>query len=80
LVAQKFLPLRNAYLFAGTHALLFVFPRSSWLNAGSLTDTSHADFILPPARLRDVVRGLHPHERVHLYAKGFLNTQGHVAR
>lgn len=36
------------------------------------------DLLLPLARLGDVVGSLHPHERVHLHAKGFLNAEGHV--
>jgi hypothetical protein len=36
------------------------------------------DLLLSPARLGNVVGSLHPHERVHLHAKGFLNAEGHV--
>jgi hypothetical protein len=36
------------------------------------------DLLLPLAGLGDVVGGLHPHERVHLHSKGFLNTERHI--
>jgi hypothetical protein len=29
--------------------------------------------------LGDVVGSLHPHERVHLHTKGFLNAERHIA-
>lgn len=38
------------------------------------------DLLLTLAGLGDVVRRLHPHERVHLYSKSFLNTKRHIAR
>ena len=36
------------------------------------------DLLLTLAGLGDVVRGLHPHERVHLHSKGFLNAERHI--
>ena len=33
----------------------------------------HTDFLFALAGLRDVVGGLHPHQRVHLHAKSFLD-------
>src|SRR5271165_6251555 len=54
--------------------------RGSRLKLGWVVKPLHADLLLAFARLGDVVGGLHPHERVHLYAEGLLNTQRHVAR
>jgi hypothetical protein len=54
---------------------------SWWVEPLTITkvvNPSHMDLLLPPARLGDVVGSLHPHERVHLHAKGFLNAEGHV--
>jgi len=36
------------------------------------------DLLLTLTGLGDVVGGLHPHERVHLHSKGFLNAERHV--
>jgi hypothetical protein len=47
---------------------------------GWLLNSSHMDLLLPLAGLGDVIRGLHPHECVHLHSKRFLNAQGHIAR
>jgi hypothetical protein len=41
-------------------------------------DALHADLPFALASPRDVIGGLHPHERVHLHAKGLFNTQGHI--
>jgi hypothetical protein len=36
------------------------------------------NFLLSLARLRNVVGGLHPHQRVHLHPECFLDTQRHL--
>jgi len=41
-------------------------------------NTPHMDLLLALAGLGDVVGGLHPHERVHLHSKGFLNAERHI--
>ncbi len=43
-------------------------------------NTSHMNLLLALAGLGDVVRRLHPHQRVHLHAEGFLDAQRHVPR
>ena len=40
---------------------------------GWRVNTPHTDFLFAFARLRDVVGGLHSHQRVHLHAKSFLD-------
>ena len=50
-----------------------------WANLGRGVEPRHVDFPLALAGLRDVVGGLHPHERVHLHAERFLDSQRHVA-
>lgn len=42
-------------------------------------DTAHMNFLLVLAGARDVVRRLHPHERVHLHAESLLDAQRHNA-
>ena len=42
-------------------------------NLGGGVKAPHVDFPLAFARLRDVVVGLHPHERVHLHGESFLD-------
>ena len=41
-------------------------------------NSPHMDLLLTLAGLGDIVGGLHPHERVHLHSKGFLNAERHV--
>ncbi len=48
---------------------------SSRVNGGYLVNPPHMDLLLTLAGLGDVVGGLHPHERVHLHSKGFLNAE-----
>src|ERR1700690_1749822 len=50
----------------------------SRVNRGNLVNPSHMNLLLTLAGLGDVVRGLHPHERVHLHPKGFLNAERHI--
>ena len=40
---------------------------------GSPVEPPHADLLFTLASLRDIVRGLHPHERVHFDAKSLLD-------
>ena len=49
------------------------------MNGYDLVDSPNADLVLALAGLRDVVGSLHAHERVHLYAEGLFETQGHIA-
>jgi len=46
---------------------------SSRMNGGYLVNPSHRDLLLDLAGLGDAVGDLHPHERVHLHSKSFLN-------
>jgi hypothetical protein len=41
-------------------------------------DARYTDLILTFARLGNIVRRLHTHQRVHLYSKGFLDPERHV--
>ena len=38
----------------------------------------YTNLILVLARLGNIVRGLHPHQRIHLHSKGFLDTERHI--
>jgi len=38
------------------------------------------DLLLTLAGLGNVVGGLHPHQRIHLYPESFLNAERHIAR
>ena len=40
------------------------------LSVGRMVDPAHVDFLFALAGLRDIVRRLHPHERVHLNPEG----------
>jgi hypothetical protein len=51
---------------------------SSRVNGGYPVNPSHMDLLLTLAGLGDVVGDLHPHERVHLHSKGFLNAERHI--
>jgi hypothetical protein len=44
-----------------------------------LANPLYIDSLLAFAGLSDVVGDLHPHERVHLYAEGFLDAERHVS-
>jgi hypothetical protein len=48
------------------------------VNGDNLVNPPHVDLLLTLAGSGDVVGGLHPHERVHLHAKGFLNAERHI--
>ena len=48
------------------------------LGGGQLGKASNADLLFAFAGLRDVIGGLHAHQRIHLYAKGFFDAEGHV--
>ena len=50
----------------------------SCVNVGWLANPLYADLLLALSGLGNVIRGLHPHERVHLDPEGFFNTQRHV--
>lgn len=47
----------------------------SRVNGGYLVNPPYMDLVFTLAGLGDVVGGLHPHERVHLHSKGFLNAE-----
>jgi hypothetical protein len=40
----------------------------------------YSDLLLLLARLRNVIRGLHLHQRIHLHAKRFFNPERHDPR
>jgi hypothetical protein len=44
-----------------------------------LVNSPHADLLLPLASLGNVVRTLHPHERVHLHSESLLDAQRHIS-
>jgi hypothetical protein len=44
-----------------------------WMDLGRRVNAPHMNFLLALADARDVVSGLHSHERVHLYAEGLLD-------
>src|SRR5580704_5196624 len=47
--------------------------RDSGVNVGRLLNAPHTNFLLALARLRDLVGGLHSHQRVHLHAESLLD-------
>lgn len=52
--------------------------RPSSVNVGKGANPPSVDFLLALARLGDIVRRLHPHERVHLYTECFFDAERHV--
>jgi hypothetical protein len=52
---------------------------TSRVNVPHRVYSSHPDLLLALAGLGDVVGRLHPHQRVHLYAKGLLDALRHVS-
>jgi hypothetical protein len=52
--------------------------RFSSVNVGKRANPANVDFLFALAGLDDIVRGLHPHERVHLHSECLFNAQGHV--
>ena len=45
-----------------------------------LIDSLDVNLLFAFASLGDIVRSLHPHERVHLHAKGFFDAERHISR
>ncbi len=54
-------------------------PSALRVSVGELPDPPDMDLLFALAGLDDVIRGLHPHQRVHLYPERFFNPQRHVA-
>jgi hypothetical protein len=50
----------------------------SSMNIGERANPTNVDFLFALAGLGDIVRRLHPHERVHLHSERFFNAQGQV--
>src|SRR5208337_5569506 len=50
----------------------------SRVKISQLMNPAHMDLLLAPPGPGDVVRGLHPHECVHLHSESLLNAQRHV--
>jgi hypothetical protein len=48
------------------------------MNVGKGANPPDVDFLFPFAGLSDIVRRLHPHERVHLYSECFFDPEGHI--
>ena len=57
-------------------ALLFAL---NFSGVNELADAANVNQLFALTGLRDVVRGLHPYERVHLHAKSFLDAKRHIA-
>ena len=51
----------------------------SRVNVGNGANPLDGDFFFTLARLCDVIGRLHPHQRIHLHAKSFFDTQTNVA-
>jgi hypothetical protein len=45
-----------------------------------LTDAPDVNLFFAFARLGDVIRGLHTHERIHPHTKGFLDAERQISR
>jgi hypothetical protein len=52
--------------------------RLSSANVGKGANPPNVDFLFALARLGDIVRRLHPHERVHPYTECFFDAESHV--
>ena len=50
------------------------------LSVDKLIDSLDVNLFFAFASLGDIVRTLHPHERVHLHAKGFFDAERHISR
>lgn len=46
----------------------------SYLTVGELLDTPDMNLLLPFTGLGNIIRSLHPHERIHIDAEGFFNS------
>jgi hypothetical protein len=49
--------------------------RCSSVYVGKQANPANVDFLFALAGLGDIVRGLHPHERVHLYSECLFNAE-----